>query len=168
MSLSPVSGTANGLGTPVLSENGPKLGGSRVSPSGDHSEDAGNYVDVESSVYDGDGCLEMYNHERTSASPSLNSDRIGDSERCSRDVLKECEAAEPPGAALRREPALAHQQAGQASANRQQTVTEKLQDSPEEEEDDGEKEKQDEEEDEKNDNKWIHAGGRTKAEVGEL
>lgn len=184
MSLSPVPGTevsetANGLVTPVLSENGPqipasvKYGGSRVSPSGDHSEDTGNYVDVESRVYDGDGCLEMYNHERTSASPSLTSNIIGDSETCSREIPKESEAAESPGAAPLRDPALLHQQGGQASSNRQQTVTEKLHestDSPEEEEDDGEKEKQDEEEDEKNDNKWmqLHAGGRTKAEVGEL
>lgn len=184
MSLSPVTGTevsetANGVVTPVLSENGPqipatvKYGGSRVSPSGDRSEDAGNYVDVESRIYDGDGCLEMYNHERTSASPSLTSSIIGDSETCARDIPKESEAAEPPGAAALRDPALSHQQGGQASSKRQQTVTEKLHestDSPEEEEDDGEKEKQDEEEDEKNDNKWIqlHAGGRTKAEVGVL
>lgn len=180
MSLSPVPGaevseTANGA---VLSENGPqipasvKYGGSRVSPSGDHSEDTGNYADVESRVSDGDGCLEMCNHERRSPSPWLTSNVLGDSETCPRYILQESEAAEPPGAAPLRDPALSHQQGGQASSNRQQTVTEKLHEStecPEEEEDDGEKEKQDEEEDEKNDNKWMqpHAGGRTKAEVGE-
>lgn len=184
MSLSPVTGTevsetANGLVTPVLSENGPqipasvKYGGSRVSPSRDYSEDTGNYVDVESRVSDDDGCLEKYNHERTSASPLLTFNIIGDSETCSRDIPKQSEAAEPCGVASLRDPALSHQPGGQASTYRQQTVTEKLHesiDSPEEEEEDGEKEKQDEEEDEKNDNKWIqsHAGGRTKAEVGEL
>lgn len=187
MSLSPVAGTevsetANGVLTPVLSENGPqipasaKYGGSRVSPSGNHSEDTGNYVDVESRVYDGDGFLEMNNHERTSALPSLASNIIGDSERCSRDIPEESEAAEPPGAAPLMDLAISRQPGGQASSDRQQTVTEKLHGSPsspeeeEEEEDDGEKEKQDEEEDEKNDNKWMqpHAGGRTKAEVGEL
>lgn len=184
MSLSPVAGTevsetANGVLTPVLSENGPqipasvKYGGSRVSPSGDHSEDAGNYVDVESRVYDGDGFLEMNNHERTSALPLLASNIIGDSETCSRDTPEESGAAEPPGAAPLMDLAISHQPGGQASSDRQQAVAEKLRESPsspEEEEDDGEKEKQDEEEDEKNDNKWMqaHAGGRTKAEVGEL
>lgn len=166
MSLSPVTGTevsetgvSNGVVTPVLPENGPqipasvKYAGGRVSPSGDHPQDAGNYVDVESRVSDGDGCLEVYNHEGTSASPSLTSSAIGDSETCSRDSPQESE--------------------GQASSNRQQTGTEKLHESadgPEEEEDDGEKEKQDEEEDEKNDSKWVqpHVGGRTKAEVGEV
>lgn len=181
MSLSPVTGTevsetANGVVTPVLSGNGPqipasvKYGGSRASPSGDHSEDTGNYVDVEGRDYDVDGSLEMYNHERTSASPSLTPNTISDSETFSRDFPKGCE---PPGAVPPRDPALSHQQGVQASSDRQQTVTEKLHestDSPEEEEDGGEKEKQDEEEDEKTDNKWIqpHAGGRTKAEVGEL
>lgn len=184
MSLSPVAGTevsetANGVLTPVLSENGPqipasaKYGGSRVSPSGNHSEDTGNYVDVESRVYDGDGFLEMNNHERTSALPSLASNIIDDSETCSTYIPEESEAAEPPGAAPLMDLAISHQPGGQASSDRQQAVTEKLHESPsspEEEEDDGEKEKQDEEEDEKNDNKWMqpHAGGRTKAEVGEL
>lgn len=181
MSLSPVTGTevpetANGVVTPVSSGIGPQIpasakgGGSRVPCSGDQAEDPGNYVDVESGVYDGDGCLGMYNHERTSGPPSLVSRVIGDSEICSRGIPKDS-AAESPGAAPPRDPAFSHQRRGRASSNRQQTVTEKLQestDSPEEEDDDGEKEKQDEEEDEKNDSKWIqpHAVGRT--EVGEL
>ncbi|CAG03270.1 unnamed protein product, partial [Tetraodon nigroviridis] len=104
MSLSPVTGTevsetgvSNGVVTPVLPENGPqipasvKYAGGRVSPSGDHPQDAGNYVDVESRVSDGDGCLEVYNHEGTSASPSLTSNAIGDSETCSRDSPQESE-----------------------------------------------------------------------------
>lgn len=185
MSLSPVAGTevpetANGDLTPVLAENGPQVpasvkhGGSRVSPSGDHPEDTGNYVDVESRVYDGDGFLEMNNHERTSALPSLASNMTGDSETCSRNIPEESEAAEPPGAAPLMDLAVSHQPGGQASSDRQQAATEKLYGSPsspeEEEDDDGEKEKQDEEEDEKNDNKWMqpYAGGRTKAEVGKL
>lgn len=184
MSLSPVTGTevsetANGVVTSVLSENGPqipasvKYGGGRVSPPGDHSQDAGNYVDVESRVYDGDGCLEACNRGTTSALPSLTSNILGDSETCSRDSPGESEAAEPLGAAPLRDHALSHQAEVQPSSNRQQTGTEKLHNraaGPEEEEDDGEKEKQDEEEDEKNDSKWVqpHAGGRTKAEVGEL
>lgn len=184
MSLSPVPGTeasetANGLVTPVLSESGPqipapvKYGGSRASPSEDRSEDTGNHVDVESRVCDGDGCLEMCYHERTSASPSLTSNTLGDSETCTRDIPEQSEAAEPPGAAPLMDLAISRHPGGQASSNRQQTVTEKLPESPgspEEEEDDGEKEKQDEEEDEKNDKKWMQprAGGRTKAEVGEL
>lgn len=183
MSLSPVTGTevsetANGVVTPVSSANGPQIpapvkrGGSRVPCSGDQSEDTGNYVDVESKVYDGDGCLEIYNNQRKSGSPALGSHVIDDSETCSRDIPEDSDTAESPGAAPRG-PALSHQRGGQASSNRQQSVTEKIHestDSPEEEGDDGEKEKQDEEEDEKNDNKWIqpYAAGRTEAGVGEL
>lgn len=181
MSLSPVTGaevpeTANGDVTPVSSGNGPQIpasvkrGGSRVPCPEDQFEDT--YVDVESSVYDGDDHLEMYNHQRTSGSASLTSRIIDDSETRSRDVPDDSDAAECPGAALR-DPANSHQRGGQPSSKRQQTVAEKLQegiDGPEEEDDGGEKEKQDEEEDEKNDNKWIqpYAGGRTEAGVGEL
>lgn len=180
MSLSPVTGaevpeTANGDVTPVSPGNGSqnpasvKRGGSRVPRSGDQSGDT--YVDVESSVYDGDDHLEIYNHQRTTGSPSLTSRVIDDSETRSRDVPGDPDAAECPGAALR-DHAHSHQRGG-SSSNRRQTVTQKLQEStdgPEEEDGDGEKEKQDEEEDEKNDNKWIqpYAEGRTEAGVGEL
>ncbi|TWW56401.1 BLOC-1 related complex subunit 6 [Takifugu flavidus] len=176
MSLSPVTGTevpetANGDVTPVSSGNGPQIpasvkrGGSRVPRPEDQFEDT--YVDAESSVYDGDDHLEVYNHQRTSGSASLTSRVIDDSETRSRDVPDDSDAAECPGAALR-DPAHSHQRGGQASSNRQQMGAEKLQEStegPEEEDDGGEKEKQDEEEDEKNDNKWIqpYAGGRTEA-----
>nr|XP_046253332.1 BLOC-1 related complex subunit 6 [Scatophagus argus] len=82
MSLSPVISaevpeTANGVVTPVPSENGPhvpvsvKHGGSRVSCSGEVFEDRAlghteNHVEVENRVYDGEGHLEtkMYNNER--------------------------------------------------------------------------------------------------------
>lgn len=181
MSLSPVTGaevpeTANGDVTPVSSGNGPQIpasvkrGGSRVPRPEDQIEDT--YDDAESSVYDGDDHLGMYNHQRTTGSASLTSRVTDDSETRSRDVPDDSDAAECPGAALR-DPSHSHQRGGRALPNRQQTVAEKLQESPEgpeEEDDGGEKEKQDEEEDEKNDNKWIqpYAGGRTEAGVGEL
>lgn len=181
MSLSPVTGaevpeTANGDVTPVSSGNGPQIpasekrGGSRVPRPEDQFEDT--YVDVESSVYDGDDHSETCSHRRTSGSASLTSRVIDDSETRSGDVPDDCGAAECPSAAPR-DPARSHQRGRQASSNRQQTVVGKLQEStdgPEEEDDGGEKEKQDEEEDEKNDNKWMqpYAGGRTEAGVGEL
>lgn len=181
MSLSPVTGTevpetANGVVTPVSSGNGRqtpasgKRGESRVPCSGDLSEDTGACGDVESRVHGGDGSLEVNNHKRTSGSTSLPPHVIDDSETCPRDILKDSDAAESPGASPLGDPALWQQRGVHASSNRSQTVTERLHDSTEEEDEDGEKEKQDEEEDEKNDNKWIqtHAGGRTEAEVGEL
>lgn len=130
MSLSPVIGTevpetANGVVTPVPSENGPhvpvsvKCGGSRVPCPGEVSEDRApgyteNHVGVETPVYDGDGHLEtkVYNNERTSSllshnyhvtDPSLTTATCtGDSESGSKDtdIPEASQAVEPPGAAL--------------------------------------------------------------------
>lgn len=130
MSLSPVIGTevpetANGVVTPVPSENGPhvpvpvKCGGSRVPCPGEASEDRAlghteNHVDVENRVYDGEGRLEtkVYNNERTSslssqswhvADPSLPAATCtGDSRLGSKDtdIPEASQAAESPGAAL--------------------------------------------------------------------
>lgn len=198
MSLSPVTGTevsetANGVVTPVPSENGPhvpvsvKCGGSRVPCSGDPSEDRAlvhteNHIDLESRVYDGEGRSEMYNNEETSRLPSHTSHVIdaslpaamftGDSESGSRDTVfpEDSNTVKPPNAALLTDSALSK---GPVTTCRQQTEAETVDggpDSLEEEEEDGEKEKQDEEEDEKNEKKWIHqrAGGRTELEVSGL
>ncbi|XP_076597543.1 BLOC-1-related complex subunit 6 [Chaetodon auriga] len=130
MSLSPVIGTevpetANGVVTPVPSENGPhvpvsvKCGGSRVPCPGEASEDRAlghteNHVDVENRVYDGEGRLEtkVYNNERTSSlssqswhvtDPSLPAAKCtGDSESGSKDtdIPEASQAAESPGASL--------------------------------------------------------------------
>ncbi|XP_035513323.1 BLOC-1-related complex subunit 6 [Morone saxatilis] len=130
MSLSPVIGTevpetANGVVTPVPSENGPhvpvpvKCGGSRVPCPEEESEDralghAENHVDVENRVYDGEGRLETetYNNERTSSlsshtshvtDPSLPAATCtGDSESGSKDtdIPEASDTVEPPGAAL--------------------------------------------------------------------
>lgn len=88
MSLSPVIGTevpetANGVVTPVSSENGPhvpvsvKCMGSRVPCPGEASEDQSlghteNHVGGENRVYDGKGCLDtdMDNIDRTTSLPS--------------------------------------------------------------------------------------------------
>ncbi|XP_059189952.1 BLOC-1 related complex subunit 6 isoform X2 [Centropristis striata] len=95
MSLSPVIGTevpetANGVVTPVSSENGPhvpvpvKCGGSRVPCPGESSEDRAlghteNHADVENTVYDGEGRLdtEMYNNG-TTPSLSLHTSHVTD------------------------------------------------------------------------------------------
>uniref|UniRef100_UPI0037E7CE7B BLOC-1-related complex subunit 6 isoform X2 n=1 Tax=Semicossyphus pulcher TaxID=241346 RepID=UPI0037E7CE7B len=199
MSLSPVIGTEvpetpNGDATPVSSENGPhvpvsvKYGGSRLPCSGEASEDEAlghteNHVDVDNSVYDGEGRLdredtETYNNERRSSLSSHTSnmtDPSVDSESGSRDtdIPEASNIAEPPDAPLLWDP---EQQAhskeswrgGPATKYRQQTEREGADggaDSRDEEED-GEKEKQDEEEDEKNEKKWINqrAGGRKDVE----
>lgn len=199
MSLSPVTGTevpetANGVVTPVPSENGRhapvsgKCGGSRVPCSRDPSEDGAlvdteNHVDVESRIYDGEGHLETYNNQRTSSVPSDTSHAIdtslpaatvtGGAEVSSRDTVisEDSNTVGPPGAAALRDSAPSKDsgpQREQATTYRHET--DGGADGREEEEEDGEKEKQDEEEDEKNENKWIHqhAGGRTEVEVGAL
>lgn len=133
MSLSPVIGTevpetANGVVTPVPSENGPhvpvsvKCGGSRVPCPGESSEDRDlghteNHVDVENRVYDGEGRLdtETYNNGRTSSLP-LHTSHVtdpslpaatctGDSEDSDTgskdtDIHEVSNTVEPPGAAL--------------------------------------------------------------------
>lgn len=199
MNLSPVTGTevpetANGVVTPVPSENGPhvpvlvKCGGSRVPCSGDPSQDRAlvdteNHVDVESRVYDGEGRFGMYNNERTSSLPSHTSHVIdasfpaatftGHSESGSKDtdVPEESNAVKPPGAAALRDSAHSkdsHQRGGQVTTYRLQQEAETVDggtDSRDEEEDDGEKEKQDEEEDEKNEKKWIHQRAGGRTEV---
>lgn len=138
MSLSPVIGTevpetANGVVTPISSENGPhipvsvKCGGSRVPCQGESSEDSDpghteNHVDVENRVYDGEGRLdtETYNNGRTSSLPLHTSNVTdpslpaatctGDSEDSDSgskdtdtDIHEASNTVEPPGAALLRD-----------------------------------------------------------------
>ncbi|XP_070696414.1 BLOC-1-related complex subunit 6 [Pempheris klunzingeri] len=130
MSLSPVIGTevpetANGVVTPVSSENGPhapvlvKCGGSRIPCPGEASEDRAlghteNHVDVEDRVYDGEGRLdtETWNNGRTSflspqtsygTDPSLPAATFtGGSESGSKDthIHDASSTVEPPGAAV--------------------------------------------------------------------
>ncbi|XP_044067207.1 BLOC-1 related complex subunit 6 isoform X2 [Siniperca chuatsi] len=130
MSLSTVIGTevpetANGVVTPVSSENGPhvplsvKCGGSRVLCPGEASEDRAlghtqNHVDVENRVYDGEGRLdtETINNERTSdlsshtfhvSDPSFPAATCtGDSESGSKDtdIAMASNTVKTPGAAL--------------------------------------------------------------------
>ncbi|XP_034393391.1 BLOC-1-related complex subunit 6 isoform X2 [Cyclopterus lumpus] len=137
MSLSPGIGTevpetANGVVTPVSSENGPhvpvsvKCGGSRVPCPVQASEDSGlghteNHVHAENRVYDGEGHLdtETYNNGRTSTSLSLHTSHMtdallpaasctGDSEDSGSkdtDIHEASNNAEPPDAALLWDPA---------------------------------------------------------------
>ncbi|KAM7404412.1 hypothetical protein PAMP_011757 [Pampus punctatissimus] len=128
MSLSPVIGTevpetANGVVTPVSSENGPhvpvsvKCGGSRVPCPGEASEDESlghteNHVGGENRVYDGEGCLDtdMDNNERTTSlsshTPHVTDSSLpvatctADSESGSKDFPEASKVVEPPGAAL--------------------------------------------------------------------
>lgn len=202
MNLSPVTGTevpetANGVVTPVSSENGPhvpatvKCGGSRVPCSGDPSQDTSlvdtvNHIDVESRVYDADGHGEMYKNERTSGLPSHTSRVIdtslpaatltGGTGSDDTGLPEDSNAVKPSDATLLRDSTHSkdsHQRGDQVTTHRQPMEAEMGDggtDSRDEEEEDGEKEKQDEEEDEKNENKWIHqrAGGRAEAEVSGL
>lgn len=203
MSLSPVIGTevpetANGVVTPVSSENGPhvpvpvKCGGSRVPCPGEASEDSAlghteNHVDLENRVYDGEGRLdtETYNngslslHTPHETDPSLPAatctEDSEDSESGSKDsdIYEASNTAEPPGAALLWDPAHSKessQRGGPITSDRQQTDTVDGDTDSRDEEEDGEKEKQDEEDDEKNEKKWIHqrAGGRKEVEVSGL
>lgn len=191
MSLSPVTGTdvpetANGVVTPVSSENGPHVPGSvkhlgsRVPGSGDPSKDTENNVDVESRVYYGKGHLEKYNKERMSSLllhtshemdaslPTATS--IGDSSSRDTVIPEDSNIGEPPGAAPSRASACSkdsRQQGGQAPTHRWQREAETVyRGTDSQEEEDGENEKQDEEEDEKSENKWIYH--RTEVEVGGL
>ncbi|XP_028439470.1 BLOC-1-related complex subunit 6 [Perca flavescens] len=138
MSLSPVIGTevpetANGVVTPIPSENGPhipvsvKYGGSRVPCHRETSEERAlgyteNHVDVENRVYDGEGRLdtETCNNGSTS-SLSLHNSHVtdpslpaatctGDSEDTESgsrdtDIYEASNTVEPPGAALLWHPA---------------------------------------------------------------
>lgn len=199
MSLSPVTGTevpetANGVVTPVLSENGTvsvKCGGSRVPCSGDLSQDGtlmdtGNYVDVENRVCDGEGRLEMYSNGKASGLPShtshvtdasLSASTLTEGSKDS-DVPEDLNTAEPPDAAPPGDSTHSKDfTQGQATTYGQQMEavavdgdTNSREEEEEEEEDDGEKEKQDEEEDEKNEKKWIHqrSGGRAEVKVSGL
>lgn len=202
MNLSPVTGTevpetANGVVTPVSSENGPhvpvtvKCGGSRVPCSGDPSQhtslvDTVNHIDVESGAYDADGHLDMYKNERTPSLPSHTSHvteaslpaatLTGGTESNDTGFPEDSKAVKPSDAAPLRDlthPKHPHQGGDQVATHREPMEAEMGDggtDSRDEEEEDGEKEKQDEEEDEKNENKWIHqrAGGRAEAEVSGL
>lgn len=138
MSLSPVIGTevpetANGVVTPISSENGPhipvsvKYGGSRVPCHRETSEERAlgyteNHVDVENRVYDGEGRFdtETCNSGRPS-SLSLHTSHVtdpslpaatctGDSEHTESgsrdtDIHEASNTVEPPGAALLWDPA---------------------------------------------------------------
>lgn len=203
MSLSPVIGTevpetANGIVTPIASENGPhvpvlvKCGESRLSCPGESSEDGSpghteNHVDGGNSVYDDEGHLdtEMDINERTSAlsihtswgtNPSLHDTCTEDLESGSiRDIPETCNAVEPPGAALLGDSAHTKNSPHQglpATPDREPTDAETAHGgtNSREEVGDGEKEKQDEEDDEKNENKWKsqYTGGRTEFEVSGL
>ncbi|XP_056278577.1 BLOC-1 related complex subunit 6 isoform X2 [Pseudoliparis swirei] len=197
MSLSPGVGTevpetANGVVTPVSTENGPhvpvsvKYGGSRVPCPGQASEDSGlghteNHVHMENR----DLHTERYNNGRTSTSLSLHTSHVTDAslpaasctrdsedwESGSTDIHEASHNAEPPDAVLLWDPAQqAHskessQRGGPATADRQQTETLDGDNDSRDEEEDGAKEKQDEEDDEKNEKKWINqrAGGRTES-----
>lgn len=130
MSLSPVIGTevpetANGVVTPVASENGPhvpvsvKCGGSRVPCPGEASEDESlghteNHVVRENRVYDGESYLDtdMDNNERTTSlsshSPGVTDPSLpeatctSDFEYASKhaDFPEASNTVMPPGAAL--------------------------------------------------------------------
>ncbi|KAM9855446.1 BLOC-1-related complex subunit 6 [Aulostomus maculatus] len=192
MSLSPVIGTevpettANGVVTPVSSENGPhvplsvKCGGSRE-PSEDgslgHTE---NHLGGENRVYDGDVYLdtEMDNNVRTTSlllnppheEPTV---RAADSESGSKDTVSPVASntVEPPDAALLWDSAQSQhsfQRGEPTTLDSPQTDTETVGGGVDslQEERDGEREKQDEEEDEKNEKKWRsqHAEERKEAE----
>lgn len=188
MSLSPAIGTevpetANGVVTPVASENGPhvpvsvKCGESRISCPGESSEDGSlrymeNHVDGDNRVYNNEGHLDTMIdiNERTSAlslhtsretNSSLPDTYAADSESgsLSRDIPEASNTVEPPGAALLGDSAHtkdSSHQGGPAPTDKEPTGTDTADGSTDsrEEVDDGEKEKQDEEEDEKNENKW--------------
>lgn len=174
MSLSPVIGTevpetANGVVTPVSSENGPhapvsvKCGGSRVPCPGEASEDRSlghteNHVDVEDRVYDGEGRLdtETYNngslslHASHVTEPSLPAATCtGDSEDSESgskdsDFQEASDTVEPPGAALLWDPAQqAHSK--ESSQRRGPAATDRQQ--TETETVDGDTDSRDEEED---------------------
>lgn len=184
--------TANGVVTPVASENGPhvpisvKCGESRLSCPGESSEDGSlgyteNHVDGDNGVYNNEGHLdtEIDINERTSTlslhssrgtNPSLFDTCAGDSGYLSRDIPEASNTVEPPGAALLGDSAHtkdSSHQGGPAPSDREPTGTDT---DNREEVEDGEKEKQDEEEDEKNENKWKsqYAAGRTEFDVSGL
>ncbi|XP_074500795.1 BLOC-1-related complex subunit 6 [Sebastes fasciatus] len=174
MSLSPVIGTevpetANGVVTPVSSENGPhapvsvKYGGSRVPCDGEASEDRAlrrteNHVDVEDRVYDGEGRLdtETYNNgslslhtshvTETSLPAATCTGDSEDSESGSKDsdIHEASDTVEPPGAALLWDPAQqAHSK--ESSQRRGYAATDRQQ--TETEAVDGDTDSRDEEED---------------------
>lgn len=188
MSLSPVTGTdvpetANGVVTPVSSENGPHVPGSvkhlgsRVPSSGDPPKDTENHVDMESRVYYGEGhynkermssLLSHTSHEMDASLPTATS--MGDSSSRDTAIPEDSNNGEPPGAAPSRASARSkdyQQQGGQATTHRWQREAKTVyRGTDSQEEEDGENEKQDEEEDEKSENKWIYH--RTEVEVGGL
>lgn len=203
MSLSPAIGTevpetANGVVTPVASENGPrvpvsvKCGESRLSCPGESSLDGSlgyteNHVDGDNRVYNNEGYLntEMDINERTSTlslhtsretNPYLPDAFAGDSESgsLSRDIPETSKTVEPPGAALFGDSAHtkdSSHQGDQAPTDGEPTGTDTADRGTESREEvDGEKEKQDEEDDEKNEKKWTsqYAGGRAEFNVSGL
>ncbi len=182
MSLSPVIGTevpetANGVVTPISSENGPhvlvsvKCGGSRV-PSPGEAEDRAlghteNHVHVENRVYDGEGGLdtEIYNNERISnlssytsqvTDPSLPAATCtGDSESGSKDtdISEASNTAKPPGAALLWDSAQqarsdSSQRGGPATTYRQQMEAETVVGGTDSQEEEEEEEDDDDDEEE--------------------
>nr|XP_020479248.1 BLOC-1-related complex subunit 6 [Monopterus albus] len=189
MSLSPVIGTevpetANGVMTPVASENGPrvpvslKCGGSRLPCPGESSEDGSlrhteNHLDRENRIYDGEDHLEIEIdiNERTSAlslhtswvtdpsQPAATYTGASESGSIVRDIPEASSIVESPDAAPLEDSAHtkdSSQQRGPAGTDRRQLEAENVDGGTEghDEADDGEKEKQDEEEDEKNKSKW--------------
>lgn len=194
MSLSPVIGTevpetANGVVTPVASENGPhvpvKCGESRLpfprdSPEEESLGHTGNHVGGENRVYDDEGYLDTEHdiidktsdlslHMSWEADPSVPVHTFTqDSTSVIRDTPEASNAAKLPGA-LPGDSAHTKdspQQGFLATTDEHQTeIVDEDADSREEVED-GEKEKQDEEDDEKNESKWSqYAGGRTEVKV---
>lgn len=186
MSLSPVTGTdvpetANGVVTPVSSENGPHVPGSvkhlgsRVPSSGDPSKDTENHVDTESRVNYDEGhhnkermssLLLHTSHEMDASLPTATS--MGDSSSRDTAIPEDSNNLEPPGAAPSKASARSkdsRQQGGQATTHRWQREAETVyRGTDSQDEEDGENEKQDEEEDEKSENKWIYH----RTEVGGL
>ncbi|XP_069550026.1 BLOC-1-related complex subunit 6 [Brachyistius frenatus] len=190
MSLSPVIGTevpetANGVATPVASENGPhvpasmKCGGSRFPGPAEASVDgsvghAENHVYVENRVYDGKGHLDTETdiNERTSSlslhSPQMADPPLANSESGFKDTdtPEASKTVDPPDTVLLwdGQSKVSSQRGRPVPTDRRQTEDGGA-DSREEDED-GEKEKQDEEEDEKNESKWRnqHSGRRADAE----
>ncbi|XP_068613600.1 BLOC-1-related complex subunit 6-like [Brachionichthys hirsutus] len=186
MSLSPVTGTevpetANGIVTPLPSENGPHVPSLVKYEEEGHSEITENHVEEESRVHDNEGYLEptMHSDERTlslslhtshvtdPSVPSATRTTILESETLDAAIPEASEALEPPYAALLWDSAHYRdlmQLGGAVNTCKQQTAAVDKGTDIKEEEEDGEKEKQDEEDDEKNEKRWTQStGGRTEA-----
>lgn len=184
MSLSLVTGTdvpetANGVVTPVPTENGtvPVIcGGSRVPCSGDSPStgtliDTDNHIHIKNRVPDGDGHSEMCNSGKMCGLAGASLPAATRTE-CSRDT----DVPEDSDVALSGDSEHCQgfgRQEDSAMAYGEQMEAETVHGDPnsrDEDEEEGEKEKQDEEEDEKKEKKWIHqhSGGRVEGKVSGL